>query len=118
MQYSSTEGRNYVTVAPDRAVPLNMDADGYDFPEGAYQEDASLASDGGATRANGPYAALGIEHATYATTIGASASDYAALGDDHRTYDDAQTGSGRGLSVRIKGLSDGPDGSDEELWEC
>ena len=35
MQYSSTEGRNYATVAPDRAVPLNMDADGYDFPEGA-----------------------------------------------------------------------------------
>ena len=33
MPYSTTEGRNYVTVAPDRAVPFAPDGDGYDMPE-------------------------------------------------------------------------------------
>ena len=33
MPYSSTEGRNYVTVARDKAVPFAPDGDGYDMPE-------------------------------------------------------------------------------------
>ena len=35
--YAATAERNYVTVAPDRKVPLNEDKYGYDMPEQAPQ---------------------------------------------------------------------------------